>query len=190
MRKSFNFNDPQFIVRVVLGVLLAANLVAVGLVLFPPGGSAEELEQQVATLQSQVRPREAAVAHLRDHAAAVDKGRSEGDQFLGDYFLSGRTAFSTLVGELQNAASQSKIKAMDHAYSTEPVEGSDTMSLLSITAAYTGTYADLMHFVHELDRSHSLLIIESLSAAPQQNSDILTVSMKLDTFVRESAPQP
>jgi Tfp pilus assembly protein PilO len=190
MRKSFNLNDPQLIVRIVLGVLLAANLVAVGLVLFPPGGSAEDLEQQVVTLQSQVRPKQAALDRTREHAAAVEKGRSEGDQFLGDYFLNGRTAFSTLLSELQEAAVQSKIKAMDHAYSMEPVEGSDTMNLMSITAAYTGSYTDLMHFVHELDRSHSLLIIESLSAAPQQNSDILTVSMKLDTFVRENATQP
>jgi len=188
MRKSFN--DPQFVVRVVLGVLLAANLVALGLVLFPPGGSAEELEQQVATLQSQIRPRQVAVERIREHAAAVEKGRAEGDQFLGDYFLSGRTAFSTLLGELGAAAAESKIKPMDTAYSMEPVEGSDTMNLMSITAAYTGSYADLMHFVHELDRSHSLLIIESLSAAPQQGTDLLTVSMKLDTFVRESGTQP
>ena len=34
MRK--NFNDPQFLVRLILGVLLAANLVAVGLVLALP----------------------------------------------------------------------------------------------------------------------------------------------------------
>jgi hypothetical protein len=41
-----------------------------------------------------------------------------------------------------------------------------------------------MHFVYELDRTPGMLIIESLSAAPQANSDTLTVSMKLNTFVR------
>ena len=38
--------------RIILGVLLAANLIAAGLVLYPPGGSADSLERQVADLQS------------------------------------------------------------------------------------------------------------------------------------------
>jgi hypothetical protein len=40
--------------------------------------------------------------------------------------------------------------------------------------------------VHEIDRSPRLLIIESLTAAPQAGSDDLNVSMKLDTFVRDN----
>ncbi len=34
-------------------------------------------------------------------------------------------------------------------------------------ATYEGEYGDLLHFVHEIDKSPSLMIIESLSAAPQ-----------------------
>ena len=50
MLKSFKIREPQTFVRAVLGVLLAANLIAAGLVLFPPGGSAEDLERQRASL--------------------------------------------------------------------------------------------------------------------------------------------
>jgi hypothetical protein len=39
--------------------------------------------------------------------------------------------------------------------------------------------------VHEIDKSPRLLIIESLTASPLQGSDKLTVSMKLDTLVRD-----
>ena len=185
MLKSFKIREPQTIVRTVLGVLLAANLIAAGLVLFPPGGSAEDLEQQRISLQSQLRTRQTALERTRQHAAAVEKGRSEGDQFLSGYFLSSRTAFSSVLSQLEAAASQSKIKQRERGFTTEPIEGSDSLSMMSITAAYEGTYGDLMHFVHELDRSPSLLIIESLTAAPLANSPTLTVSMKLDTFVRE-----
>ena len=100
-------------VRALLGVLLLANLVAAGLVLFPPGGSAEELERQFVNLQSQVQARTAALEQTRQHAAAVEKGRSEGDQFLGIYFLPARTAFSTVLSDLEAAASQTKIKARE-----------------------------------------------------------------------------
>ena len=44
-----------------------------------------------------------------------------------------------------------------------------------------------MHFVHELDQSLRLLIVESLTAAPLQGSGKLSVSMKLDKFVRENS---
>jgi hypothetical protein len=104
---------------------------------------------------------------------------------LGNYFLERRTAYSTLLSELVEAANQSKIKPREHAYATEPIEGSDSLSMMTITANYEGTYSDLMHFVHEIDRSPRLLIVEALNAAPQQGTNILVVNMKLETFVRE-----
>jgi hypothetical protein len=184
MRKSFNLRGPQTMVRGVLGALVAANLIAAGLVLFPPGGSAEDLERERITLDAQLRSSRARVDLTRLHASAVEKGRAEGDDFLNKYFLTSRTAFSTLLTQLEAAAKPTKMKPRDNAYALEPVEGSDTLSMMSITAAYEGTYQDLMHFVYELDRTPGMLIIESLSAAPQANSDTLTVSMKLNTFVR------
>lgn len=185
MRRSFKIRDPQTVVRGVLGALVLANLVAAGLVLFPPGGSAEELERERVTLESQLRSQLARLDTTRAHAAAVQKGRAQGDDFLNKYFLNNRTAFSAVLTELEAAAQNTKLKARESAYTLEPVEGSDNLSMMSITAAYEGTYQDLMHLVYAIDRSPGLLIIESLSAAPQTNSDVLAVSMKLNTFVRD-----
>jgi Tfp pilus assembly protein PilO len=187
MRRNFSpslkLGDPKVIVRAVLGVLAGANLIAAGLVLFPPGGSAEDLERQRATLIGQVHSLQVVVEQTKQHANAVERGRAEGDQFLSDYFLANRTHFSTLLSELESAAKQSQVKPRDNAFSVEPVEGSDTLSMMTITAGFEGKYADLMRFVHAIDQSPRLLIIESLSAAPQQNSDVLSVSMKLKTFI-------
>src|SRR5579872_4293558 len=122
MLKNFKFRDPQTLVRTVLGVLLAANLIAAGLVLFPPGGSAEDLEQQRISLQSQLKARQATLERTRQHATAVEKGRSEGDQFLSGYFLSSCTAFSSVLSQLEAAASQSKINQRNHGFTTEPIE--------------------------------------------------------------------
>jgi type IV pilus assembly protein PilO len=182
--------DPKLVVRIVLGILVAMNLVAAGLVLFPPGGSAEDLERQLSSLESQVQSRRAVLDRTREHAAAVQKGRAEGDRFLSDYFLASRNHMSELLTELEGAANESKIKPREHAYALEPVDGSDSLSMLTITAAYEGTYANLMHFVHEIDRSPRLLIIDSLNAAPQEGAGLLTVSMKMETFVREDANLP
>ena len=186
MRKSFNLRDSRTVIRALLGALVLANLIATGFVMFPIGGSAEDLEQERVNLQAQLQSRQAAFERTSRYAAAVDKGRSEGDDFLKTYFLTSRTGFSTVLTELESAAKPTKIKARERSFSTEPVEGSDTLNMMSITAAYEGTYQDLMRFVYELDRSPGMLIIESMTAAPQANSSTLTVSMKLNTFVRDA----
>src|SRR5689334_1048587 len=101
---------PKTIARAMLGALVAANVIAAGFLLFPAGGSADELEQHLSTLQSGVQTRRATLQRTREHLAAVEKGREEGDQFLGGYFLSRRTAYATLVSELNAAADNAKIK--------------------------------------------------------------------------------
>ena len=177
--------DPQFVLRVLIGVLLGCNLIAAGILLFPPGGSAEDLERELASLQGQEVSKRALVEKTRQHVAAVELGRAEGDQFLSQYFLGRRAATETLLTELGEAAAGSKIRERDRSFSFEPIDGSDTLLMLSITATYEGEYGDLLHFVHEIDKSPSLMIIESLSAAPQTGSKILSITLKLDTFVRE-----
>ena len=189
MLRNFNLRDPKIALRTILFVLAAANLVAAALVMFPPGGSAEDLEHQRATLTAQLASQQQLLQQTKQHAGAVEKGRAEGDQFLSQYFLSNRTAFSTLLSDLDTAAKQSQIRPRDNAYALEPIEGSDNLSMMSITASFEGKYTDLMKFVHAIDQSPRLLIIESLTAAPQQNSDVLSVSMKLNTFVREDQPR-
>jgi Tfp pilus assembly protein PilO len=183
-----NFNGAAGITlrwRIALGVLMLATIGAAWIVVYPPGGSADDLQQQLAALQSQTAARRTLLASTRQHVAAVEQGRAEGDKFLNEYFLARRTAYSTLLSELVDAADRAKIKPKEHAYATEPIEGSDSLSMMSISANYEGTYANLMRFVHEIDRSPRLLIIEALNAAPEQSGGTLNISMKIDTFVRD-----
>jgi hypothetical protein len=182
-----NFKNPQFVLRVVVGVLLAANLIAAGILLFPPGGSAEDLEKELASLQGQATTKRALLEKTRQHVSAVELGRAEGDQFLSQYFLGRRAASETLLAALGSAEAGSKIKEKGWSATFNPIDGSDTLSMMSITATYEGEYGDLLHFVHEIDKSPSLMMIESLSAAPQAGTKLLSIALKLDTFVREDA---
>jgi Tfp pilus assembly protein PilO len=193
MRKNFkkltlpkNFRrDPRIMVRVILGTLLLANLVAAFAVFRPFGGSAEELDAQLTTLRQQVQQRQVSVQRLRVLAAKISGGRTAEDNFLNKYFMGRRTAASSIVSELIKSAKDSGIKPKEHSFSFDPVEGSDTVSMMTITGNYEGTYGDLLQFVNRLDKSPRFLILDSLGAAPQQGGNILNVSIKLNTFVRE-----
>lgn len=187
---GIQFRDPKFIMRVILGLLLAANLVAGGIYLFPPGGSPEDLERQLQTLQSQIAQSKSLLAQTREYASKVEKGRGEGDKFLTDYFLDRRSVAATLATTLTDAADAAKIKTRDITYSIEPIEGSDTLTMWNVNYVFEGGYRDVLNFVHEIDRSARFMIIESLNTAPQQGGkDTLTVTMKIDAFVREEPGQ-
>lgn len=183
-------HDLKRKIRIFLGSLLALNLIAAGLVLFPPGGSADDLERELATLQSQAVQKRALLERTRLNVTAIEQAREEGNQFLDDYFMARRTADSALLQELTAAAAKAQIKERDRAQTTEFIEGSDSLSMMTITANYEGTYRNLLNFIGELDRSDQFLIMESMSAAPQQGSNILTVSMKIDAFIREDSHTP
>src|SRR5262249_15546986 len=96
--------------------------------------------------------------------------------------------------ELVHIANESKIKPREHSFVLEPVEGSDSLIMLTVTGGYEGTYADLVQFLVRLDHSPRFLIIENLTATPQQVSagqqatGVLNIAVKLTAFVREGAP--
>ncbi|MFN7998803.1 MAG: hypothetical protein U0Q18_34585 [Bryobacteraceae bacterium] len=195
MRRSFklprNFNinikEPRVVVRGILGVLVVANILAALIVFKPWGGSAEDLAREQADLRLQLTTMKTRLAKAKALVSKAESARKDGDQFLSDYTTDRRTTFSTIAAELEHAAQESGMKPRPATYTLEPVEGSDTLSQLTITAAYEGSYANLTKFVNLLDKSPRFLIISNLMAAPQQttNGDLLSVSIRLDTFVRE-----
>jgi hypothetical protein len=115
----------------------------------------------------------------------VEIGRGEGDKFMSKYFLPRRTAYSVILGELDQIADQAKVTPKEGNYTLEPVEGSDTLEMMQITRNVEASYENLVRFVNLIDKADRLLIIEGLNVTPQQGGVKLNVMMKLDTFVVE-----
>jgi Tfp pilus assembly protein PilO len=181
-----SLKDPRIIVRAALGVLTVANIVAALIVFKPWGGSAEDLARQQAGMRQQLTTMQARLAQTKALVVKAQRAHQEGDAFLAEYTSERRTVFSTLFAELDSITREAGIQPRPESNDLQPVEGSDSLYQITITAAYEGTYANLNKFVNLLDKSPRFLIIESLTAAPQQSNtgDTLSVSIKLDTFVR------
>ncbi len=176
---------PRTIARLVIGALLAANVIAALVAFKPWAGTMEEMEQQAAGLRNRIRTAEQEIARLKRNVAKVEGARADGDRFLQDHIMNRHTLSSTLLEELADVATKAGIKQKGIAFSFEPVEGTENLTRAIMTGDYEGTYSDLMHFLSLLDRSPRFLIIESLGAAPQQTGMLLNVSLKLDAFVRD-----
>lgn len=181
--------DPRHAVRLVLGVLLAANLAAAWFAFHTPGGTAEDLERELVEKRRQLIARRQAVERLKQQAARTEAARESGDAFLREYFLPRQHAYSLLEIELANAARRSGVRPRERNISFEPVEGSDTLGVLNINANFEGTYADLIELLYALDRSRRMLILEQLQASPQQSGATLAMTLKLNAFIRMEGPQ-
>ena len=199
MRKSFDklrlpgltrkfSKDPRVIARVVLGALLLANLVAAFAIFQPLGGSAEELDQQLGTLQDQLLRDQIQLQRLRALVNKIEQARASGDSFVDTYFMGRRTTSSTIGSELLKAAKDAGMKPKEQSFTFDPIEGSDTLTMMTIVANYEGTYGDLLQLVNRLDKSARFMIIDTMSAAPLQGTGNLAISIKLNTFVREDGP--
>lgn len=179
--------DLRTRVRLALGLLLAADLIAAAVVLKPWGG-AEQMEGERLRLEQEVAQKQRSVAQLRAVAAKVETARQEAEQFVRTYFLDRRTVSSTVLGELDQLARLAGVRQKEGSYLFEPVEGSENLSLMTITVGYEATYPQLLELLNLLDRSPRLLIVSDLQAAPQSSGGALNVTIKLHAFVRESAP--
>jgi hypothetical protein len=178
--------DPKVTVRVCLGALLAANLIGAGFAFHLFDQSPEALNGELASALSSKQTEQARLVRSRLLTANIDKGKVQGEQFLTNYMTSRRVTYSTVLGELTDAA---KTAGMEKAGATisplDPIQGSEDLDMMSVSLTLEGTYPQLMKFVNLLDRSKRFLLIDTLTVTPRAKSDVLTVNVKLNTFVKD-----
>jgi len=182
------WNDPRLAMRVLIGILLAANLWAAVEAFRPFGGSVEDLERQRAELNRQRIDLEARVAASRRLVEKTQFARQQGDRFIEKYFVDARTSASDITEALYQAATEAGVQILPSSNDLQSLEGSDSLQMVTVTAGYEGSYPSLTKLINLLDRSRRLFIIESMqTAAPQQNGQKLTIQLKIDAFIRGAA---
>jgi Tfp pilus assembly protein PilO len=194
MLKNFNLpptpslKDPRFAMRLLIGVLLAANLVAAVIAFKPFGGSADDVRREQQSLNAQLTRAQHQLATSRQLVDKVQRARAEGDQFLAKYFTDPATTGVMIVSELTSTAKEAGIQMGPAQFTPDPVVGSETFDKLTSNVGFAGTYANFTKFVNLMDKSPRFIIIENLQAsAPQQGGgQTLAVSLKIDTFVKNS----
>ncbi|MBI3667224.1 MAG: type 4a pilus biogenesis protein PilO [Acidobacteria bacterium] len=197
MTKSFKFASrwiaepgPLRKVRIVLAALFLFDVVFYLFAIGPLGESDRNRAQQLANIRRQVADRSKQVQTLSAIVGKVETARTEGDKLLGSLTMPRRTAFSAIVSELDQAGKMAGVELRERTFEVEPIEGSDTLSMMTVTGGLQGSYDSLVKFLNLLDKSQRFLIIQSLGAAPQQSGaqsgGALNVTIKLDAFVRET----
>ena len=149
--------------RAILGVLLLANLVAAVIVFKPFGGSADDLRRGSSSRSSAQLAQFAGAA--RQHQEAGGKGADRRARRAISSWAS--TSWTSppcrppSCTELTNIAKEAGITMGQATLNSEPIEGSDTLVMLTMQVGFEGTYANLTKFVNLVDKSPRFLIIEN-----------------------------
>ena len=101
------------------------------------------------------------------------------------FILPKRVAYANVIGEIQRMVRAAGIQEKDAAYSEEPIEGTSDLTLLGSSANYEGSYDSLRRFLYEVDRSPYLIMLESLTANPQQHGSQINTSIKFQAVIKE-----
>ena len=113
--------DTQVRIRLVLGVLLVANLIAAGFAFHLFDDSPEQLASQVLTTRRQILEQVKRLNRTRMLAGKVDTGREEGTKFISTYMTSRRATYSTIISEINYMAN---IAGMRSKEATPPIGNS------------------------------------------------------------------
>lgn len=184
----FGQRGPGFWLRTVGIVLLLCNAVALFWCLDPPGGTRQQLSDEMLQIHNQIAATRANAVRVKTVAAKVQLGYGQGRDFESKYFLPRRTAYQSVIAELQRMAQASGLQARDSVNTEEPIEGSDDLTLLTVTANFEGTYPNLMRFLYEVDKSPMLLMLDSLGATPQQASGRITAALRFQAIIQDNLP--
>jgi hypothetical protein len=173
------------LVRLGLGVLLVANVVAAGFAFHWWGDSPLALENKIEETRLQIVTARRVLNQAKTMSAKITLARDKGGDFINTYMTPRRSTYSTILTELNHIAETAGVKTRENVISQEAIEGSDSLTMLTITAGYETNYQNLLKFVNLLDKSQRFLIIDSLQATPQPGTGALQITIKLYTFVRD-----
>jgi type IV pilus assembly protein PilO len=181
---KLQLKDPRVVVRIMLGVLVTADLAAALIVFRPWGGSVEDLTRQQVQLGEQLSAAQKRLSQSKIIVEKVERARNEGDQFLAKYITERRTTMSLIEEELNRIAKDAGVTSKGDSINLDAVEGSDTLWQMTVSAVYEAQYPQLAKLINMLDKSQRFLIISNMVATPKSTGNLLTVTLRLDTFVR------
>lgn len=178
---------PRFWLKTGVAALAVLNCAALFLYFDPPGGSRAKLQAESQSVRMQVAAARSQAHRLETVSNKVQLGSTESSAFESKYFLARRQAYATVLAEIQRMAQTAGLQARDAVFSEEPIEGTDDLSLLTMAANYEGPYSSLTRFLYEADRSPMLLMLDAMTASPQQKPGLITTSIRFEAIIRDPA---
>jgi len=164
--------------KIAVGSMLAADAIALGVLLSPLVGSSAMRQQEMNGLWQTLQTRTREVQPLR----GLDKKIPIAAQQINDFYRERLPARESDVAEaMGKVASENGVKLARVKYTSgnpAPVE----LLPVSIEADVEGSYPQLARFINGLERSQTFFIVDSINLE-EQNGPV-HLQLKVETFLR------
>jgi Tfp pilus assembly protein PilO len=147
--------------KIAIGAMLAADVVAVAVLFSPLVGSADSRRLQINELRAALTQKNRQVAPLRGMDKKIVLAKNQIGAFYKDRFAA---KDSDLANELGKLASENGIRIQQAHYKQEDAESSGIIPV-EIQGSFSGNYLQLVRFINTLERSKMFFEVDGVDLA-------------------------
>lgn len=148
----------------------------------------EKLRDRQADLQQQLRQRQMQATKSGLPISAVARLETDLNRFRE--MIPAKQKFSDFIGELFSWADQAGLAIDQISYRPKVDPEMDLLSY-GLSFAVTGSYSQLKHYIHLLENSSRILMINQIALAgshdPDRGENIVSLHIQLTTYFQETA---
>jgi type IV pilus assembly protein PilO len=166
-------------IKMTLGVLLAIDVLAVGVYFSPLIGSSDSRRQELNQLWGELQTKTKQVEPLKN----LDQKVVLANQQIADFYKKRLPSEdSQIAAQLGKLAAANGVTIEAARYKVDPVEVGK-LEPVEMEAQLTGNYVSLAKFINALERDEIFFIIDGVSLAGEQKGPI-KLQMKFETYLK------
>jgi len=174
--------DSRRKLKIAIAAMIAADVIAAGVLLSPLVGSAASRRMEMSRLSADLQRKTREVEPLRNIDQKVVVARGQISQFYKDRFA---TRDSELAAELGKLASESGVRILQAKYKLDDAATGGVVPV-EIEGNFSGDYLQLVRFINALERSKMFFTVDSVSLAGESSGPV-KLEIKVHSFLRSSA---
>jgi Tfp pilus assembly protein PilO len=168
--------------KIAIGAMLAADVVAAGILFSPLVGSANSRTLEINELRAQLTKKTREVQPLRGMDKKIVLAKDQIGGFYKDRFAA---KDSDLTNELGKLASENGVRIQQARYKEEETESSGVIPV-AIEGSFSGDYLQLVRFINTLERSKLFFSVDSVDLAGESAGPV-KLEITMHSYLRSGA---
>ncbi|MBZ5664325.1 MAG: hypothetical protein LAO30_06935 [Acidobacteriia bacterium] len=177
-----DFSQSRRKLKIAIGAMLVADVVAVGVLLSPLVGSADSRQLQLNLLRVELTKKTREVEPLRGIDKKIVLAKDQIGGFYQDRFVA---RDSDLANELGKLAAENGVRIQQMKYKQEEPESSGIVPV-EVEGSFSGDYLQLVRFINTLERSKMFITVDSVDLAGESTGQV-RLEIAMHSYLRSGA---
>lgn len=177
-----DFRNSRRNLKIAIGAMLAADVVAAAVLFSPLVGSKESRKLQLNELRIELQKKSREVEPLRGMDKKIVLAKDQIGRFYKDRFVA---KDSDLANELGKLVSDNGVHMQQAKYTLEEAENSGIVPV-EIQGAFSGDYVQLVRFINALERSKMFFTVDAVDLAGGDTGSV-KLDITMHSYLRSGA---